>query len=320
MLLLLLLTYLSPSHAQSSRSSKRGLVYVSTPHSQEDEGQWTRPNSDLTWYYNYSPYIITNYTTLDFVPMLFSIPDAGDTSFTDQVTPLLNSNTITQILAFNEPDGPTSQGGTALSPSDAAKSYIDTLLPLRMQYPGLNLGWPAVTGSPRGLTWLKNFNTSCHKLSPKTGCTADFLPLHWYGTFAGMASYLGQVRAAYPSLPLWVTEFADPDASLDDTESFLNQSLAYLDRLPYVERYCYFGSFRSEDSNVGKEAAMLDTEGGLTDTGAWYLGVQATGKTPESAASRNDLEGSHHWVFGVWAGALLVWILCVGCGSGGWLW
>lgn len=128
-----------------------------------------------------------------------------------------------------------------------------------------------------------------------------------------MASYIGQIRALYPALPIWVTEFADPNVSLADSEAFLNQSLAYLDRLEYVQRYAYFGSFRSDDSNVGSDAAMLDKGGAIDDLGAWYLGVNATGKTPESAASRIDLEGSHHWLFGIWATVLLVWILAVAC-------
>lgn len=64
-----------------------------------------------------------------------------------------------------------------------------------------------------------------------------------------------------------------------------------------VGRYSYFGSFRSDISNVGKNAAMLDAKGQLTDIGAWYLGRAATGNIPSSAA-RTSLQ------FG--AGALAV--------------
>ena len=122
-----------------------------------------------------------------------------------------------------------------------------------------------------------------------------------------MASYLGQIRALYPSTPIWVTEYADPNVSLDDTQGFLNETLSYLDRLEYVERYSYFGSFRSEDSNVGTNAAMLDKDGGLTDLGAWYLGINATGKGPNSAASRNSL-GRQQWMLDHWLALLLVWV------------
>ena len=59
----------------------------------------------------------------------------------------------------------------------------------------------------------------------------DFLPLHFYGNFEGLASYIGQVRAAYPNTTLWVTEFGDPNAGLSDTQDAFNQSVQYLDRL-----------------------------------------------------------------------------------------
>ena len=45
-----------------------------------------------------------------------------------------------------------------------------------------------------------------------------------------MASHVGQYRAAF-MLPIWVTEFADPNTNLQDTQSFYNQSTQYLDRL-----------------------------------------------------------------------------------------
>ena len=57
----------------------------------------------------------------------------------------------------------------------------------------------------------------------------------------------------------------------------------------YVERYSYFGSFRSSVSNVGPNEAMLDQNGQLTDIGAWYLGGPATGNIPGAASSISRL-------------------------------
>ena len=48
-----------------------------------------------------------------------------------------------------------------------------------------------------------------------------------------LASHLGQVRAEY-MIPIWVTEFANPNAPLHDSQVFYNQSSQYLDRLEYV--------------------------------------------------------------------------------------
>jgi hypothetical protein len=295
--------------ALPSRSPKRGLVYVSTPHSTIDDTIWTQPNSDLTWYYNYSPYPNSAYPHLEFAPMLFSIPT--DDSFTTQIATLLDSAeaNITHILAFNEPDGPTSQGGTSLSPSAAAKSYMTTLASLLTSHPkaNLQLGWPAVTGSPRGLIWLADFNTSCHRLA-SSGCPASFLPIHWYGDFAGLASYVGQIHDLYPKLPLWVTEFADPNADIGDSQGFFNQSVAFLDRLDYVDRYAYFGAFRSQDSNIGGEGVMLDKGGALTDVGEWYLGLNGTGRDPDSGVARLGFGGGRWWSQ-VCASMVLTWAL-----------
>ena len=122
-----------------------------------------------------------------------------------------------------------------------------------------------------------------------------------------MASYIGQIRARYPSLPIWVTEFADPNVDLGESQAFFNQSVAYLDKLAYVERYAYFGSFRSQDSNVGGEGVMLDRGGGLTSVGEWYLGLNGTGKDPSSGVGRLQVGSEGLWmgVFGV-----VVLLLC----------
>lgn len=80
--------------------------------------------------------------------------------------------------------------------------------------------------------------------------------------------------------PIWITEYADNDQDLATTQSFFNASLEYLDGSDLVERYAYFGAFRSDVSNVGPNAAMLDPYNRLTDIGSWYLGGNATGNPP----------------------------------------
>jgi hypothetical protein len=68
-------------------------------------------------------------------------------------------------------------------------------------------------------------------------------------------------------------------------------SAEYFDRLDYVERYSYFGSFRSDASNVGPNAAMLNNKGQLTDIGSWYLGGKATGNQPTVSKANRDVVG-----------------------------
>ena len=54
----------------------------------------------------------------------------------------------------------------------------------------------------------------------------------------------------------------------------------------YITHYSYFGAFRSDASNVGVDAAMLNQKGKLTDIGAWYLGQKGTGAVPKGGAAR----------------------------------
>ena len=194
--------------SQDTSSTKRGLVYVPNAKHLSDDSIWIRPGSDLTWYYNYGATPSLSFTAdhaFEFVPMLFSAPSdpsSTDTSFSDSINQQIQAGAnITHILTYNEPDGGSSTGGSNLPVDTAASTWIREIAPLRKQ--GIKVGLPACTGSPNGFNWLANFNTSCLALDPD-GCEADFIPVHWYGNFEGMASHIGQVRATYPELPIWV--------------------------------------------------------------------------------------------------------------------
>jgi len=91
---------------------------------------------------------------------------------------------------------------------------------------------------------------------------------------------------------MWITEYAYPNQTLSDTQDFFNQSTEYFDRLSYVERYSYFGAFRSPVSNVGPNVAMLTQNGQLTDIGSWYLGGAATNNIPGSSFATRQVAGT----------------------------
>ncbi|TKA78608.1 hypothetical protein B0A49_02699 [Cryomyces minteri] len=271
-----------PTLTSATTSSKRGLVYVPSKNANEakDDQIWISGSSDLTWYYNYgaSPSAVFN-GHLNFVPMLWGAPASNtDMTFYNTVKGLIDSGVnISYVLAFNEPDG-ASNGGSNVPADTAAATWIRELEPLRKL--GVKLGAPAVTGAPTGFNWLQNFFTAC-----AGNCTADFIPVHWYGNFEGLASHIGQVRGTYPNMTVWVTEYADASVSLQASQSFANQSSAYFDRIDYITHYSYFGSFRSSASNVGPNAAMLNQDGKLTDIGSWYLGGAATGVVPKGSGA-----------------------------------
>lgn len=102
-------------------------------------------------------------------------------------------------------------------------------------------------------------------------------------------------QSRYPNKTQWITEYALSNSPLEATQDFFNTSAEYFDRLDSVGRYSYFGSFRSDVSNVGPNAAMLTQKGELTDIGSWYLGGAATNNVPKgSAATRGGM--SWAWV------------------------
>lgn len=188
---------LAAAQATFESSSKRGLVYVETTHPHDLQvfvgaDGW----SDLTWYYNYSPSPSPAYDNLtqsefEFVPMLFTAPSPpDDNSFVTGIKNLITEGrNITHVLAYNEPDGSFVSGGSNLDPVSAAAGWISQIVPL--QKLGIKAGAPAVTGSETGFTWLQQFAAAC--TAAGTNCTPDFIPVHWYGDFQGMASHVGQV-------------------------------------------------------------------------------------------------------------------------------
>lgn len=179
-------------------SDKRGLVYVSTSHAHDLQVFVGADGySDLTWYYNYdvtpsSAYSNLSQSDFEYVPMLFSAPSSTNNTFLNSVTALISGGrNITHVLTYNEPDGTYVTGGSNVDPTAAAAAWIREIVPLQKM--GIKAGAPAVTGAPGGFTWLEKFYAAC--TSAGTNCTADFIPIHWYGNFEGLASHMGQMTA-----------------------------------------------------------------------------------------------------------------------------
>ncbi|KAK5996872.1 Alkali-sensitive linkage 1-like protein [Cladobotryum mycophilum] len=278
----------------SAASDKRGLVFVPSDKFPNDNKLWVQSGSDLTWYYNYKALPSPAYTSIsqdkfEFVPMMWGVSsNLNDTTFLDQVKTLIDQGTkIQHVLGFNEPDAPFSQGGSNVKPADAAQAWAANFEPLGKM--GIKLGLPACTGAPGSLPWLKQFLGNCSEIisagGPQKNCTWDFVPVHWYDNFAGLASMIGERQATWPGAEVWVTEYAFAHQDLTTTQQFFNQTLDYFDKEDFIGRYTYFGAFRSDTSNVGPNAAFLSSQGKLTDIGSWYLGFSATGVKPSSAAT-----------------------------------
>ncbi|TLD35242.1 putative glycoside catalytic core protein [Venturia nashicola] len=209
-------------------TSKRGLIYISDQKHKSDDQIWSS-TYDLTWYYNYglNPSPQLSSSKLQFVPMLWGAPKNPDTdtTFLDGVLKLVHDGTpLPHILTFNEPDGTTKTGGSNISPTVAATTWMRQVEPLRKY--GIKVGSPAVTGSQMGMTWLQRFFAACNG-----GCNPDFMAVHWYGNFEGLASYLREVSRTYSNISeIWVTEYALAHADLADSQRFFNQSAVLFDR------------------------------------------------------------------------------------------
>lgn len=267
-----------------AEESKRGFAFIGDSHA-PDNKLLSSDSSPLVWYYNWSPYPNTDLIptgSLEFIPMIHGI-DATEDSTTEGVIRGLDKSS-THLLSFNEPDGTTGSGGSSISPEDAAKAYIDYVVPFRNGSKGgrnWKISHPSTTGSPNGLEWLRSFNSSCYDIDSENGCPTDFVAVHWYGAFDGLAGWLGTLDEFYnanstndANLKLWVTEMGLPQESADATVAMMNQTLPYLDSLDYVERYAWFGAFRTDDANewTGDGVALFDDDGGLTELGALYMG------------------------------------------------
>ncbi|KAI1148127.1 glycoside hydrolase family 128 protein [Nemania diffusa] len=274
--------------AQDEVSLKRGTSYTSASDSHsEDYDTLLSSKSPVNWYFTWSPVQAPSdifpsdaESRIEFVPALPSTDNLDDNiKALDQVP-----DSSKHLFTFNEPDGTTDSGGSSISPDDAAKAYIEKIVPLRDRFEISHL---SVTGSSRGLDWLNDFNSSCWGIDSANGCPADFVTAHWYGDLAGLSSWLDQLFKWYnqsssgieKDVKIWLNEFGLPQADQDTTFAMMNQTLPYLDQLEYVEKYAWFGVFRPKEANewTGDGLALFQSDGGLNELGAYYLGGEANG-------------------------------------------
>jgi hypothetical protein len=256
-------------------ATKRGLIGVNNAHSFGDHAT-LMAGTQLSWAMNYgvSPGNDSWFAGLEYVPQLWGGNDAA--SFMSEV--LAQNPLPKHILTFNEPDG--SGGGQAtMTPAKAAKLWKAYVEPLKQH--NITLGSPGCTGSNDGIVWLQQFLGNC------TACSVDFVATHWYGSYQGLADHLGHLNGVLNgSKPIWVTELGIAHTTLQATESMFNSSIPWLDGLSWVERYAWFGSFRSTDSNLGPNATMLNAQGGLTQLGNQYLNVAPSASSASTTSSR----------------------------------
>jgi len=206
-------------------SSKRGVAYNSANLANLFSG------TKVNWAYNWDSSTSGLDSGLEYVPMLWG-SSADHTSVWAANAQKAINNGATHLLAFNEPDNPSQAN---LSPADAAKYYKQYMQPFAGK---AKLGAPGITNGAGtwGIPWLTAFLGNC------TGCTIDFVPIHWYESATNIAYFQSHVANAHAAagVPIWVTEFAATSGTEAQIETFVSTVTSWMDNLPFIERYSYF--------------------------------------------------------------------------------
>lgn len=277
----------------NNATSKRGISFIPETAASDYDILLSSNSSPIAWYYTWSPvpapaaqiFPWGGGSDIEFVPTLQGL---GDGDLAEDIKKLGNLTSASKhLFTFNEPDGTTESGGSAITPREAAEAYIQQIVPLRARF---RISHPSVTGSQRGLQWLRDFDSACREIDPEHGCPTDFVVAHWYGDLGGLAWWLGQLVGLYVNggqhgfeseedLEIWVKELGIAAAPEEANVGMMEQALPYLDGLTYVKRYAWFGTFRPQWANewTGTGVALFQEDGGLTDLGALYLGGEANG-------------------------------------------
>lgn len=255
---------------------KRGLAFIQNGVSGDQEKIIAEQNSKVEFYWSWSltppAKLAGKQVGPEFLPQVHSPKDHGNLGALNNLP-----QSSKHLLTYNEPDEEIANGGTKLDAAQAAKDYIEKIVPLRNRW---KISHPCVTGSPRGLNWLREFNKTCYSIDKKNGCPADFIAMHWFGEAAGLKDHLPKLEAFYndnPStrnLKVWVTELGIPGATTGKATEMMKQSSEFLDKQDQVEGYAWFGAFRPSEKNdwTGAGIALFEENGALSNLGKLYFG------------------------------------------------
>ncbi|TAQ83797.1 hypothetical protein B7494_g7881 [Chlorociboria aeruginascens] len=210
-------------------------------------------SATISWAYNWGATSAgLSLPGVEYVPLLWGLSSTYTSSWSSDASAAIAAGS-THLMSFNEPDLSTQSN---IGYADAAAGYLKYMQPFAGK---AKLGAPAVTngGAPMGLTYLGNFLNAC------SGCTIDFVSIHWYDSATNIdyfKSYVAQAYAAGGNRPLWITEFG---ASGSDAEvsTFLETVIPWLDSLNYVERYAYF---------MASDGILLSSGSTLSSIGETY--------------------------------------------------
>lgn len=215
------------------------------------------------WYYNWGAKPPENPLPagLEWVPIVFPHGVKNIPKDCERV----KAGNFKVLLGYNEPDHP---GQGNISVEVAVKNW-----PLLMAT-GARLVSPAVTWAPNG--WMRNFM----KQAKEKNLRVDAVAIHWYGAPdpKGFLKYVADAHRLYGK-PIWITEFAVQDKTANkqrpcrfttrDVLRFMREVLPSLEKLDWVERYCWYSPHKQADARSGP-SCLFDDSGELTEVGKYF--------------------------------------------------
>ena len=220
----------------------------------------------ISWLFNWEMWKPDG--TPDGVEYIPQVRVGAQASQIDQFLSSIPKDKLQYFMTFNEPEIATQAN---ISVAEAVTLWKQYVLPAKAKF-GFRLGSPGMSSDAKGKAWLRDFLSAL-----AGGDGIDFLVVHWYGTeMPELASHLGEMYDTFKK-PLWVTEFActsmraEAPATAEQVAEFLRQTVPFLDRCDFVERYAYFGAMKSVGDWVGEANCLHDKDGaGLTSVGKLY--------------------------------------------------
>lgn len=214
-----------PSTPTTSGGSKRGLAYNDASLGSAFKG------SKVNWGYNWISSSDGLSSDFEYVPMLHCTSSDFTNSWSSDANKAIAAGS-THLLAMNEPDIPSQCNIGVDASISAYKQYMQPFAGKA------KLGSVAVSnaGAPGGLTYLSSFVNGC------SGCTIDFVVVHWYETASNVEYFKTFLQDAYTAggnKPVWLTEFG-AFGSDSEINTFLQTVLPWMDAQPWIERYSYF--------------------------------------------------------------------------------
>ena len=171
------------------------------------------------------------------------------------------------VLFVNEPDV---SGQSDMSPSAAAKRYMNNMEPLRKQ--GIKVSSPQIVYNTK---WMDSFL----KKIRAQGSDVDFMAIHYYGSWkqpAKLEKFVRTIRNKYHK-NVWVTEFgvtAKSGGSTAQVKSFKTAAIKWMDSKSYVKRVAWLGCFPVSDppdSFASRYMGMFSSKGSLNKMGISYI-------------------------------------------------